>query len=311
MTYAIRDMKWGEPVLGTDSGVVYWSADLTGLKYDESLYSEQDFLDALQDAFQAWEDVCDVDFEMAPAGTSADIDVSCGYLSGSTIGKASYTYYILPGTDQLISADITIDTEPTWSPDGEDGGKDFFACALHEIGHVMGLGHVSDTSEIMNSYLATDVLGDGDIAGAQALYGDDTVGVEQPTPEDPAPEEPAPEEPLPEDPLPEDPLPEEPAPEEPAPEEPDAEEPTKGNKGGGRDKSNGPDKEGHPGKGKAKLVEKEHEDELYDSPPEKMSDIKKPDFSDLFAKADPLPEDDFGAFAEQDAEEDDLDFAFL
>ena len=68
------------------------------------------------------------------------------------------------------------------------GALDFFAVALHEIGHILGLNHVNDTSEIMNPYISTDELGDGDISGVQYLYGSggaEVLPAEDPPAEDP------------------------------------------------------------------------------------------------------------------------------
>jgi len=44
--------------------------------------------------------------------------------------------------------------------------------SLHELGHTIGLGHISDTKQIMNPYYTgSRSLGPGDMAGAQFLYG--------------------------------------------------------------------------------------------------------------------------------------------
>jgi hypothetical protein len=76
-------------------------------------------------------------------------------------------------------ADIWLDDSETWAPYGETD-LSFFAVALHEIGHVIGLDHVEDTSEIMNSFVSANGLGDGDLLGAQILYGDAEGNVVEP-----------------------------------------------------------------------------------------------------------------------------------
>jgi hypothetical protein len=42
---------------------------------------------------------------------------------------------------------------------------------MHELGHVLGLAHVEDTSQLMSSGGESEVLGDGDVAGLHAMYG--------------------------------------------------------------------------------------------------------------------------------------------
>ncbi|MBT8474900.1 MAG: matrixin family metalloprotease [Alphaproteobacteria bacterium] len=169
MSFSYDDAKWGAGGIGTGSGTITWSSDFgSALNYDETRYDEADFQFAMADAFQAWEDVANIDFEYTTG--DADVDVVMGPLSGSTVGQASVSYYVLPGTDQYISGRITMDSLEEWAPFGETD-LSFFAVALHEVGHVLGLEHVNDTSEIMNPVISTNTLGDGDIAGIIELYG--------------------------------------------------------------------------------------------------------------------------------------------
>ncbi|MGI9389906.1 MAG: matrixin family metalloprotease [Boseongicola sp.] len=182
MSYSAGDFKWGSATLGSSSGEITWTSDITsGLNYNTSLYDQDDFDDALQDAFDRWENVAAIDFTYS-ASSNVDVDVTMGSLGGSTVGLASFSYFDTSPLDTIFDATVTLDSNETWAPYG-GGALDFFSVALHEIGHVLGLGHVNDTSEIMNPFISTDVLGDGDISGVQYLYG--SGGAEVPPVEDP------------------------------------------------------------------------------------------------------------------------------
>ncbi len=189
MSYNAGDLKWGSNTLGEASGEITWNMDLSsGLSFDGSVYGVDDFEDAMTAAFDRWEQAADIDFTFT-TDASANVEVSMGYLAGSTVGLASYSYYPDPEVDRIFDADITMDSDVFWSPYG-GGGLDFYAVALHEVGHILGLGHVNDTSEIMNPYVSTDALGDGDISGVQLLYG--SGGAAAPPADDPAPSDPPP-----------------------------------------------------------------------------------------------------------------------
>ena len=168
--FELLDIKWGNPTIGTPSGTINWEDDLSGLPTSSGSSTGQ-LIAALGNAFASWESVAAIDFAEGGA-----IDLRITYASFSTDGysgndgaaaTASWS-----GTGQPSNAQIEFNSDLTWAPYG-GGGIDFYAVALHEIGHIIGLDHVNDTSEIMNPIISTDVLGDGDIAGARYLYGTD------------------------------------------------------------------------------------------------------------------------------------------
>ena len=172
MPYNAGDLKWGDTTLGTPSGTITWSVDYGDALNFAPGYSQADFDAALISAFDAWENVASIDFQMVPFGDPADVVVGAASLGGAA-GIAEYTFDGNPGLSEIFSGTVTFNSDLTWTPYGQPGGVDFFAVALHEIGHIIGLGHVNDTSEIMNPVIYADDLGSGDIAGAQFLYGRD------------------------------------------------------------------------------------------------------------------------------------------
>jgi len=77
--------------------------------------------------------------------------------------------------NEITAVGVTFNSDDTWSVyDGpwRADEADFRRVALHELGHVLGLGHEDSTPAIMASFISSRfTLAPDDIAGAAALYG--------------------------------------------------------------------------------------------------------------------------------------------
>ena len=178
-------LKWGSTTLQTGSGTIEYTADLTGLDFSDS-FTISDFYTEVDQAFARWEDVADVDFVKVTSG-SADVSFGVGLLADpAAAGLASISYIPFDDVGKITSGSVTMDLDRVWAPEGGAEGLDFFAVALHEIGHILGLRHIDDPTEIMNPVITVDDLGDNDIAAIQALYGEagDGGGDSEPVDED-------------------------------------------------------------------------------------------------------------------------------
>ncbi len=225
MYYNLFGPKWGSSTYGTESGEITWTAEFGSNFQFDGGDTQADFDAALQDAFDAWETVADINFTyVSPDDTTTpiDIDVSVGAIDGAwnTVGQAFWS----STSSSITSGSVLFDEAEDWAPNGNPGEVDFYAVALHEIGHVLGLRHFDSNDgeplQIMNSRISVDELQSGDIAGAQALYGAGDGIAPPPPPPPPPPEDPE----VPPPPPPEEP--EAPPPPPPSPPEEDSDPPS-------------------------------------------------------------------------------------
>ena len=180
-SYELNNSKWGQPAFGVGGGQVTWSFGGEGASsyaYDRAIV-ESGYQSLVRAAFQAWEDVANIDFVEVSYSASADILLGWDYLDGpsGTVGEATWwsTSAGPNSVREFTYADIAFDTAETWTtnPNATNGtAVNFYATALHEIGHALGLAHTADANTIMYAYTNDVVdLTPGDIAGAQAIYG--------------------------------------------------------------------------------------------------------------------------------------------
>ncbi|MEO1640287.1 MAG: matrixin family metalloprotease [Pseudomonadota bacterium] len=190
--FLLFNNKWGEDALGTPSGEITWNANLAGLMIGAfSGFTLAEFEQALQDAFDAWEAVAQVTFRQVSDPADADVDISftdqdVGAFDlgepGGTLAVASSFVTSGPVDNNLsvmLPSTIHFDSAENWAPSGGSRFQvDFFAVALHEIGHIIGLDHHDTSIQIMNSEISTGELQDGDIAGARLIYGARVTGTD-------------------------------------------------------------------------------------------------------------------------------------
>ncbi len=151
--------------------------------------SEPAYQAVVRKAFATWESVANIDFVEVADSSSVLIRLGGAPIDGpdGTLAQARWRYV----GQQIIEAEIQFDWLDSWQPQrSEVGQKNFLSTAIHEIGHTIGLAHVSDLASIMFPYENGVVTPSAaDIANIRALYGasltprtPDQIVASQPTP---------------------------------------------------------------------------------------------------------------------------------
>lgn len=119
-------------------------------------------LDKIRKAFQDWASVANIEFEELEDDSDSDIKI---FVSAVRTKGNGFPNFESSPCNQLAGHMIL---SPSYTYDCQI----FYAYVLHELGHVLGLGH-SDPENLMGSINTNaEGLKDGDIKGIRAIYGE-------------------------------------------------------------------------------------------------------------------------------------------
>ncbi|XP_051117810.1 metalloendoproteinase 5-MMP-like [Andrographis paniculata] len=151
-----------------------WPASKTHLTYRFSPNTRADAIAPVNSAFRKW--AAATHFTFSRVGNNAQSDLVVGFFSRNHgdgfpfEGPGGTLAHAFPPTNGRFH----YDADENWVNGAIQGGFDMETVALHEIGHLLGLGHSEVQAAIMFSGIAagrTKGLHQDDIQGIRALYG--------------------------------------------------------------------------------------------------------------------------------------------
>ncbi|KAL0459160.1 UNVERIFIED_CONTAM: Metalloendoproteinase 1 [Sesamum latifolium] len=150
-----------------------WPPTKRSLTYSFRRGTRADVNNPILHATQMWASVSHFTFTYTPHYDRADIKISFEFGDhgdGQPFdGPGGILAHAFPPTDGRLH----YDGDEKWVDGVTPGAIDMQTVGLHELGHVLGLGHTTDEHNIMSPFINSGqrkVLGQDDINGIRALY---------------------------------------------------------------------------------------------------------------------------------------------
>ena len=124
------------------------------------------FVDAFRSALRAWEEVVPIRFELT--GDTAEAEVRVRWRVQFDVDRTGQTDLTWDENGHIQTGVVTI---ATFDPNGQPlGGEEIRLVALHELGHLIGLDHSSDSNDVMFPVATVTRLSRRDVETARLLY---------------------------------------------------------------------------------------------------------------------------------------------
>ncbi|MEM6744451.1 MAG: matrixin family metalloprotease [Pseudomonadota bacterium] len=172
------DEKWGRGPFGTGGGQVTWNFTDFRDSFNQLEFPivQTAFRKRVEEAFDLWEAVLDIEFVQVASSARADIQMGFAEIDGpgGVLGQALTRF----SGRRLERASIVMDIDEAWTADADFSGvrrgdpQNFFAVFAHELGHAIGLDHLSNPNTLMYPFSnGVTTLSKSDVRAGASLYG--------------------------------------------------------------------------------------------------------------------------------------------
>jgi len=172
------DLQVGEKLKADPGSTVTWSLASDNVPVQLTL---DKLVEELQSAFDQWGEAANLKFKQAESSAKGDIAIDFS----NCLGEGEDTTYDGPGgaLANATPSSITFDSNERWElqccphphrkfMDWDEMFFYFLPVAIHEIGHVLGLCHSTEPTDVMSPYYIRDrvKLSAGDVARVKEIW---------------------------------------------------------------------------------------------------------------------------------------------